>query len=77
MPTIEAGIDSAFFRDVYVVVGDQQDNGGFAVRTFVKPLANWIWSGAIIMALGGLISMFDRRYRVAASRRINVKKVAI
>ena len=77
MPTIEAGIDSAFFRDVYVVVGDQQDNGGFAVRTFVKPLANWIWSGAIIMALGGLISMFDRRYRVAASRRINVKKLAI
>ena len=77
MPTIEAGIDSAFFRDVYVVVGDQQDNGGFAVRTFVKPLANWIWSGAIIMALGGLISMFDRRYRVAASRRINVKKAAI
>ena len=62
---------------MYVVVGDEQDNGGFAVRTFVKPLANWIWSGAIIMALGGLISMFDRRYRVAAARRVNVKKVAI
>ncbi|MDC1520818.1 hypothetical protein N8446_00730, partial [Planktomarina temperata] len=34
-------------------------------RSFIKPLANWIWSGAIIMALGGFLSLFDRRYRMA------------
>ncbi|MGB0799681.1 MAG: cytochrome c-type biogenesis CcmF C-terminal domain-containing protein, partial [Planktomarina sp.] len=36
-----------------------------AIRTFVKPLANWIWAGTIIMALGGLASLMDRRYRLA------------
>ena len=66
MPTTEAGIDSGLWRDVYVVVGDAQPEGGYAVRTFIKPLANWIWTGAIIMALGGLLSLFDRRYRVGS-----------
>lgn len=69
MPTTEAGIDSGFLRDVYVVIGDVQSNGGWAVRTYVKPLANWIWAGTIIMALGGLMSLTDRRYRVAAGAR--------
>jgi cytochrome c-type biogenesis protein CcmF len=69
MPTTEAGIDSGFTRDVYVVIGDVQSNGGWAVRTYVKPLANWIWGGTIIMALGGLLSLTDRRYRVAAGAR--------
>ncbi len=66
MPTTEAGIHSGFLRDIYVVIGDRQDGGGWAVRTYVKPMANWIWAGAIIMALGGLLSLSDRRYRVAA-----------
>jgi cytochrome c-type biogenesis protein CcmF len=66
MPTTEAAIHSGFWRDIYVVIGDPQDNGGYAVRTFIKPFANWIWAGAIIMALGGLLSLSDRRYRVAA-----------
>ena len=65
MPTTEAGIDSGLWRDVYVVVGDAQAEGGYAVRSFIKPLANWIWTGAIIMALGGFLSLFDRRYRLA------------
>lgn len=69
MPTTEAGIDSGFTRDVYVVIGDVQSNGGWAVRTYVKPLANWIWGGTIIMSLGGLLSLTDRRYRVAAGAR--------
>jgi cytochrome c-type biogenesis protein CcmF len=66
MPTTEAGIDSGLWRDVYVVVGEAQPEGGYAVRSFIKPLANWIWTGAIIMALGGFLSLFDRRYRMAA-----------
>ncbi len=69
MPTTEAGIDNGFLRDVYVVIGDPQDGGGWAVRTYYKPLANWIWGGAILMALGGALSLSDRRYRVAAGAR--------
>lgn len=69
MPTTEAAIDIGFFRDVYVVVGDAQVGGGWAFRTYYKPLANWIWGGAILMAIGGALSLSDRRYRVAAGAR--------
>ncbi|SMX42598.1 heme lyase CcmF/NrfE family subunit [Actibacterium lipolyticum] len=69
MPTTEAGIDNGFWRDIYLVIGDPQDDGGWAVRTYIKPFANWIWSGTIIMALGGLLSLSDRRYRVAAGAK--------
>ncbi|MEM1079926.1 MAG: cytochrome c-type biogenesis CcmF C-terminal domain-containing protein, partial [Pseudomonadota bacterium] len=66
MPTTEAAIDGGFTRDVYVVIGDPQQDGGWAVRTYIKPYANWIWAGSIIMSIGGMLSLSDRRFRVAA-----------
>jgi len=69
MPTTEAGIANGVLRDLYLVIGDPQDDGGWAIRTYVKPLASWIWAGAIIMSLGGVLSLTDRRYRVAAGAR--------
>lgn len=69
MPTTEAAIYNGFLRDIYLVIGDPQDNGGWAVRTYIKPFASWIWAGCMLMALGGLISLTDRRYRVAAGAR--------
>ena len=69
MPTTEAAIDNGVFRDIYLVIGDEQPNGGWAVRSYVKPFANWIWAGAIVMALGGALSLSDRRFRVAAGAR--------
>ncbi|WP_435231602.1 heme lyase CcmF/NrfE family subunit [Pseudopelagicola sp. nBUS_20] len=69
MPTTEAGIDYRLMRDVYVVVGEAQVDGGFTVRTYIKPLTNWIWIGCGLMSLGGLLSLSDRRYRVAAGAR--------
>ncbi len=69
MPTTEAGIDQGLWRDLYLVIGDPQNDGGWAVRTFIKPFALWIWMGFTIMALGGIISLTDRRYRVAAGAR--------
>ena len=69
MPTTEAAIDYRFLRDVYVVIGDQQADGGWVVRTYVKPFANWMWAGTMLMALGGLLSLSDRRFRVAAGAR--------
>ncbi|KMK67185.1 heme lyase CcmF/NrfE family subunit [Puniceibacterium sp. IMCC21224] len=69
MPTTEAAIDYRFLRDVYVVIGDEQQNGGWVIRTYIKPLANWIWGGCLLMALGGGLSLSDRRYRIAAGAR--------
>ncbi len=69
MPTTEAAIDYRFLRDLYVVIGDPQNDGGWAVRTYIKPLANWIWAGALLMALGGFLSLTDRRFRVAAGAK--------
>ncbi|WP_170381232.1 heme lyase CcmF/NrfE family subunit [Ruegeria atlantica] len=69
MPTTEAAIDYRFLRDLYVVIGDQQADGGWVMRTYIKPFANWIWAGCILMSLGGLLSLSDRRFRVAAGAR--------
>ncbi|WP_319823538.1 heme lyase CcmF/NrfE family subunit [Thalassovita sp.] len=69
MPTTEAAIDNGFLRDIYTVIGDPQAGGGWAVRVYYKPLANWIWGGSILMALGGLLSLSDRRYRVGVGAR--------
>ena len=77
MPTTEAGIDGGIWRDLYLVIGDPQDGGGWAVRSHIKPMAAWIWGGAILMALGGVVSLTDRRMRVAAgARRAPVATVA-
>jgi len=73
MPTTEAAIDLGFTRDIYLVIGDPQANGGWAVRSHVKPFANWIWGGAILMAIGGFISLSDRRLRVAAGASREVR----
>jgi cytochrome c-type biogenesis protein CcmF len=69
MPTTEAAIDYGFLRDVYLVIGDPQDGGGWAVRSYIEPFANWLWAGCLLMALGGVLSLTDRRYRVAAGAR--------
>jgi cytochrome c-type biogenesis protein CcmF len=77
MPTTNAAISRGFLRDLYLVVGDKQAGGGYAVRSYIKPFADWIWFGAIFMGLGGLLSLSDRRYRVAAgARRARAEQVA-
>ena len=68
MATTEAGIDRTALRDLYVSLGDPQGDG-WALRTYVKSFANWIWAGALIMAAGGVVSLTDRRYRVGAPAR--------
>ena len=69
MPTTEAAIDQTLLRDVYVVLGDRQNDGSWAVRSYVKPFTNWIWIGVFTLSLGGLLSITDRRYRVASAAR--------
>jgi cytochrome c-type biogenesis protein CcmF len=69
MPTTEAGIHTTGFADLYTVVGDPDGQGGWTVRIFHEPLVPWIWAGAIIMVLGGTVSLSDRRLRVGAPAR--------
>ncbi len=76
MNTTEAAIRQGVANDLYLVIGDPQDGGGWAVRSYIKPFANWLWGGAIIMALGGLLSLTDRRYRIAAAAARRAEMVA-
>jgi cytochrome c-type biogenesis protein CcmF len=61
----EAGIDSGLTRDLFVALGEQLNSGAWAIRIYVKPFVNWIWAGALFMALGGIFSISDKRYRMA------------
>ncbi len=62
----EAGIDAGWSRDIFVALGDELGNGAWSIRLQYKPLIRFIWLGAIVMAIGGLIAGTDRRYRVRA-----------
>jgi cytochrome c-type biogenesis protein CcmF len=66
MPTTEAGILASWRGDLYAVVGDPQEESGFAFRIYFNPLVRFIWLGALIMFVGGGISLSDRRLRVGA-----------
>ncbi|MEN5425886.1 heme lyase CcmF/NrfE family subunit [Stenotrophomonas pennii] len=59
----EAGIDARLSGDVYVAMGEPLGNNAWAVRVHIKPFVRWIWLGALLMALGGLVAAVDRRFR--------------
>jgi len=61
----ESAIDSGFTRDLYATLGDELNATTWIVRVQHKPFVNWIWGGALLMALGGLFAASDRRYRLA------------
>ena len=64
----EAAIDTSLTRDLYVSLGEMVDDKAWVVRVQVKPFVDWIWGGCVLMALGGLLAVLDRRYRVAARK---------
>ena len=64
-PITEAGIHGGFIRDLFVALGEPLEDGVWAVRVQIKPFVRWIWMGALLMALGGLLAASDRRYRAA------------
>ncbi len=66
--TTEAAIRTTGFADIYAVMGEERD-GGAVLRLNYNPLAPWIWFGALIMAIGGGLSLIDRRLRVGAPAR--------
>jgi cytochrome c-type biogenesis protein CcmF len=70
--TTEARISTNLLRDLYAVLGEERD-GGAVLRLHVNPLAPWIWLGALVMALGGAVSLADRRLRIGAPARRTVR----
>ena len=64
----EAAIDSGLLRDLYVSLGEPLEDGAWSVRLYHKPFIDWIWGGCLIMALGGVLAISDRRYRLAWRR---------
>ena len=70
MPMTEAGIYSTVFRDLFIAMGEPLDDGAWAIRVYIKPFVTWIWAGAIFMALGGVCSISDRRYRMAKLAKV-------
>ena len=63
----EAGIHPTWNKDLFVALGEQLGGGAWSVRIQYKPMIRFIWFGAVIMALGGLVSVTDRRYRTTAA----------
>jgi cytochrome c-type biogenesis protein CcmF len=66
MSTTQAGIATLWFGQLYISIGDQTGNGIIAARLYWKPLVTLIWLGACLMALGGALSLADRRLRIGA-----------
>jgi cytochrome c-type biogenesis protein CcmF len=65
----EAAIDTGLLRDLYVSLGEPLDDGAWSVRLYHKPFIDWIWGGCLIMALGGVLAISDRRYKLAWRRQ--------
>jgi len=59
----EVALDRGFTRDLYVALGEPLGEGAWALRVHVKPFVRWIWAGALLMALGGLVTATDKRFR--------------
>ena len=59
----EAGIDMQWGRDIFAALGEDLGAGRWSVRAQVRPLINYVWFAALLMAIGGVIAATDRRYR--------------
>ena len=60
----EASISINPVRDIYISLGEELEEGGWSIRIYFKPFVQWIWLGCLLMGLGGLLTMVDKRYRL-------------
>src|SRR5258708_32428646 len=66
----ELAIDTGWLRDLYLSLGEPVgNNGAWSVRIHYKPFVDWIWGGAVLMAIGGGLAVSDRRYALAARKQ--------
>ncbi|MGB5102448.1 MAG: heme lyase CcmF/NrfE family subunit [Steroidobacteraceae bacterium] len=62
-PMTEAGIEVDWNRDLFVAMGEDLGAGAWSMRIQYKPMVRFIWLGCLVMALGGIVAVSDRRYR--------------
>ncbi len=77
MPMTEAAIHSGLRGDLYVALDEPVGAGAWGLRVHTKPFVTWIWGGAFLMALGGLLAVSDRRYRVVQARGADAANLAV
>ncbi len=63
----EASISINPVRDIYISLGEELEEGGWSIRVYFKPFVQWIWLGCVLMGLGGILTMTDKRYRLKNS----------
>jgi len=68
-PTTQVGLMTTGFSQIYASLGESEPNGRVGVRLYWKPLVLFIWLGAVVMALGGALSLSDRRLRLGVPAR--------
>ena len=68
MTTTEAALLTRGASQLYLSLGDTNDDGSIAVRLYYKPMVLLIWLGAVVMMLGGALSLSDRRLRIGAPK---------
>ena len=66
MTAIRSGLGS----DLYLALGEPNDQGGWTIRAYWKPMVSWIWLGGLLMAIGGMVSLSDRRWRVGVAAKL-------
>ena len=62
-PSTEMAIDAGFTRDLFITLGEARESGAWSMSIYIKPLVRWVWLGAILMALGAIVAVLDKRYR--------------
>ena len=71
MPMTQASLHRAITRDLYVSLGDPTgEEGAWVIRVYLKPFMTWLWSGVILMGVGGLLAISDRRYRIRLREKL-------
>ncbi|EAR20574.1 heme lyase CcmF/NrfE family subunit [Nitrococcus mobilis] len=76
-PMTEAAIDGGIFRDMFVALGEPLGNEAWSFRIRLKPLVRWIWFGAVMMAIGGVICITDPRYRRLLAREAATRQSTV
>ncbi len=65
----EAAIDGGIRRDLFVALGEKLTADAWAVRIHYKAYVRLLWLGALLMGLGGIVAVMDKRYRRARSTK--------
>lgn len=74
-PSTEMAIDAGFTRDLFITLGEERDSGAWSMSLYIKPFVRWVWLGAILMAMGAIVAVTDKRYRRLKTKTLE-KEVA-